>query len=283
MRVVLTPAFRDNPAVYPKLCWSSVLGIEEGKTFHIGPRVINDWIVMYVTKGRLTVRQHDQTFCLGEDEYIFVDLHDRHEYFFDPAIPSEIFWMHMNGDLVRMMAGCIARVSPLPVTGRDPAVLAAVKKSHMLNSPVSVDPWEHAMNLIAVLSRLLDNAHRQSRSARRPDEAEIFRSEVEAALSRCPLSSLTLDTLCAEMHISKYYFSHRFKEVYGVTPMKYVLGRKLARAKILLQNTDLKVHVISAECGFANSGNFSTVFRREVGMTPAEYRARKTAAPPAGE
>ena len=83
---------------------------------------------------------------------------------------------------------------------------------------------------------------------------------------------LSLEELCAEMHMSKYYFCHKFKETMGITVMEYLLKTRLAAAKDILLFTDMAIGEVSEKCGFSSVSYFCQVFRSNTGMTPGEYR-----------
>lgn len=83
---------------------------------------------------------------------------------------------------------------------------------------------------------------------------------------------LTLDLLAEEAHMNKYYLSHTFKAEYGVSPINYMLSRRIEESKYLLAETDLSTSQIAQLLGFSSQSYFSQVFRRSQGVTPTEYR-----------
>ena len=84
--------------------------------------------------------------------------------------------------------------------------------------------------------------------------------------------SLTLEQLAEEAHMNKYYLSHAFKREYGVSPINYMISRRLEESKYLLAETDLSMSQIAHLLGFSSLSYFSQVFRRTQGITPKEYR-----------
>ena len=84
--------------------------------------------------------------------------------------------------------------------------------------------------------------------------------------------SLTLEQLAEEAHMNKYYLSHSFKREYGVSPINYMISKRLEESKYLLAETDLSLSQIGQLLGFSSLSYFSQVFHRTQGITPKEYR-----------
>ena len=87
--------------------------------------------------------------------------------------------------------------------------------------------------------------------------------------------SLTLDQLAEEAHMNKYYLSHAFKREYGVSPINYMISKRLEESKYLLAETDLSLSQIAQLLGFSSLSYFSQVFHRTQGTSPKEYRQQK--------
>jgi len=84
----------------------------------------------------------------------------------------------------------------------------------------------------------------------------------------------SLEELGRAAGLSPNYLAELFKRDVGVPPHRYLLGRRVARAKELLAQTDLPVTEIALELGFASSQHFARVFRRLEGCAPGEHRRR---------
>ena len=85
---------------------------------------------------------------------------------------------------------------------------------------------------------------------------------------------ITLDDLVSLAHFNKSYLVERFKNMWGISPIKYVNLMRLERAKQLLQTTDLSITAIARETGFQSIHYFSRYFKSNEQMTPQQYRAR---------
>src|SRR5690606_2564878 len=69
-------------------------------------------------------------------------------------------------------------------------------------------------------------------------------------------------------------FKRRFTRATGMSPLEYVHALRLEEAKHLLETTGQPVDTIASEVGYGDSSFFSRLFRRKVGLTPAQYRRR---------
>lgn len=84
--------------------------------------------------------------------------------------------------------------------------------------------------------------------------------------------SISLDQLASMTHINKYYLAHAFQKEYNISPINYLLRRRIAESKALLSSTDHSLTQISELVGFSSPSYFSQSFRRLEGMSPIEYR-----------
>lgn len=81
-----------------------------------------------------------------------------------------------------------------------------------------------------------------------------------------------LDALAAKAELSKFHFHRLFKEATGISPAKFQLDARMKEARRRLRETKQSVVTIALDTGFSSPSHFAQVFRREVGMTPSEFR-----------
>ncbi|KAB2661508.1 helix-turn-helix transcriptional regulator [Brucella tritici] len=75
--------------------------------------------------------------------------------------------------------------------------------------------------------------------------------------------------------VSKAHFARAFKLAFGVPPHRYLLSRRIERAKALLRDTDKPVTEIAYATGWTSLGTFGRVFRDITGESPSDLRARE--------
>jgi AraC family transcriptional regulator, arabinose operon regulatory protein len=91
---------------------------------------------------------------------------------------------------------------------------------------------------------------------------------VDQNLSR----TLTVELLAQTVHLQPNYFSVLFRKIIGLSPIQYVIQKRMDKAKMLLTYTDKPLYNIAEELGFADQFRFSKLFKKHVSVTPLAYR-----------
>ncbi len=84
--------------------------------------------------------------------------------------------------------------------------------------------------------------------------------------------NITLSQLSDLVHINKYYLVHTFSREYGVSPISYLISRRLQESKYLLSRTNHSLSQICHLLSFSSPSYISQIFRRVEKMSPLEYR-----------
>ncbi|HEY0815613.1 MAG TPA: helix-turn-helix domain-containing protein [Pseudonocardia sp.] len=104
--------------------------------------------------------------------------------------------------------------------------------------------------------------------------------DIIAAAQQWMLASLTEPLTVAQMaehaNISERSFYRRFTERAGLPPLAWLRDQRIARAKELLEATDLPIEQIASEVGLGTSANFRLHFRRATSLSPREHRRQFT-------
>lgn len=85
---------------------------------------------------------------------------------------------------------------------------------------------------------------------------------------------LSVEDVAREMHLSKYYLCHLFREQTGMTLMQYLYEHRLSVARQQLLFSDAPISAIAQNCGFGSSSHLCTLFKQREGISPREYRRR---------
>lgn len=85
---------------------------------------------------------------------------------------------------------------------------------------------------------------------------------------------ITVSEAAAYVFLSQGYFTRAFRDDTGISPMNYLMKKRIEKACKLLQNNEIKVSAISLQSGFSSPQRFNVAFRKQMGMTPMEYRKK---------
>ena len=94
------------------------------------------------------------------------------------------------------------------------------------------------------------------------------------AIEASPDETWALADLAELVGSSPFHFARAFRAITGTTPHRYVVSARLRRAAALLLETRQRISDIAFDVGFGDLSNFVHTFRREMGVTPREFRRR---------
>lgn len=110
--------------------------------------------------------------------------------------------------------------------------------------------------------------HAGSRCALAPRTMRRLIEYIESRLDE-PLS---LPQLAAQAGLSEYYFCRAFRSGTGLSPHRFIIARRLERARHLIKNSGMSIQEIALASGFCDASQFAVHFRKHVGVNPSMYR-----------
>ena len=88
-------------------------------------------------------------------------------------------------------------------------------------------------------------------------------------------STLRLAELAALARLSDDHFLRSFKTAVGQTPHQYVLARRIARSRELLERSNSPICEVAQATGFKGASHFSAAFKAQVGASPTDWRMQR--------
>jgi AraC family transcriptional regulator len=85
-------------------------------------------------------------------------------------------------------------------------------------------------------------------------------------------SKMDLDELANLAALSRSHFSRAFKRSVGLSPMEYVVVRRVERSKLMISGTTEPLAEVALACGFADQAHLNRRFRDVVGISPGRWR-----------
>ncbi|HZX04730.1 GlxA family transcriptional regulator [Kribbella sp.] len=129
-----------------------------------------------------------------------------------------------------------------------------------------------------VARRMVMPPHREGGQTqyRSEEESEGTRGESLAAVLEWAVERLgdviTVEDLARRGSVSQRTLARRFGEQLGVSPGQWLLAQRIARTRVLLEETELSVEAIAARVGLSSATNLRRRFRAALHTTPSAYR-----------
>jgi transcriptional regulator GlxA family with amidase domain len=94
-------------------------------------------------------------------------------------------------------------------------------------------------------------------------------------MDACSHEDWPIQRLASVSGVSEAHFARSFRQAFGLPPHRYLLTRRIERAKALLRDTDLAITAIAFETGWSSLGTFGRTFADVTGESPGAFRARE--------
>ncbi len=165
--------------------------------------------------------------------------------------------------------------TPHAVAPVDPQVLDAFTRL----LPAADDPVDRRTIAPLVLEEIILRLLRSPAGAALRDAAAVSRSAAKVQRSIQFIRTqfhrpLGIAELASHSAMSPSHYAHSFRDVAGVSPMRYLRGLRLDEARVLLLGGGLRASEVAARVGFESPEHFTREFRRRFGVSPTECQGQ---------
>lgn len=106
------------------------------------------------------------------------------------------------------------------------------------------------------------------------DHGDLAIVEVQRWLHSSLGKRATLEEMAARARTSPRTFLRRFSRATGLNPTDYCQRLKVSHSRKLLETRDISIDEVAQRCGYEDQNSYRKIFKRLIGITPGEYRAR---------
>lgn len=233
-----------------------------------------DYQLLYIATGKahfyfqgketVVPAGHVVLYCPGEEQ----------KYTYYAADAPEVFWVHFTGYDVKNILKYY-HFSPkrhVYYSGTLPEYKWIFQR--MIQELQLCRPLYEEL-LASLLNSLLLLMNRQAEEG--SGCVSGIESEIETAVSYFSShydQKISVEDYARERHISVNYFIRNFKQYMKMTPGQYILSVRMANAQHLLEQSDYNITQIASIVGYDDPLYFSRVFKKQVGISPSQYRRR---------
>ena len=231
----------------------------------------DDWYLLYVISGTLCVKSDRSDLTCTSGNFLIFPPNRPYSYYHDLHEQIECYWIHFSGSDVEKALGQYAfGIFPEVNTITHDVVINA-RYSNIFNTFSQNDKFRDR-ELSILFDRLLLSL------AKRISGAQSTKSALIKSLNYINSNYNTdiyIPALAELENLSLSRYNTVFREVTGTSPSNYIKQLRLSTACEFLLSTDMPINLIGESVGYPNPYFFSKMFKRNIGMSPTEYRRNK--------
>ncbi len=233
-----------------------------------------EYILIYCLEGTGLVKTTSTKFNLSPNTFCILEQGQQHEYVSDSNDPWSIYWVHFSGT----KASYLYKKFILQNFGNP--VFIPFNRNKIKEFDYAIDLFKHgyadqvfeysSMLLHKILGSFIYSSLKSNNNQGREKEDLVLR--LTKFLSENIHLTLTTDEIAREFNRSASTLFNVFKEKKGYSIMQFYRLLKIQKACELINLTNLSIKEISYKLGYQDPLYFSRVFRKNMGISPRDYK-----------
>ncbi|AKE58762.1 AraC family transcriptional regulator [Citrobacter farmeri] len=238
----------------------------------------NETELIYVKKGIVRLIIDSSLYVAHEDDIVVVERGRLHAVTSDVNAPATTYTCALYGfrfqdweeNQLLQSHSC-----PVVAVGQGKEVIKSIFNELSVMLPQSkngltssvCDAFAYALTVL-----FYENFKNAYRSEQGYIKKDVLIKDILVYLNNNYREKITLEQLSKKFRASVSYICHEFTREYHISPINYVIQRRMTEAKFALTNTDYSQAEISWHVGYENVDHFAKLFLRHVGCSPGDYR-----------
>ena len=237
--------------------------------------------LFYVINGQGAFLAEGSEFPVKQNDMVIINPHVQHTEKSLPGAPLNYIVLGIEGlsfsfgRLATARAGVSSQPTPDTVYKHNMSKTNVYSYLNIMLEEITEQQEDYEAVCQNLLEVLLICILRSGSLSVVPDNSRLLNREctqIKNYLDANYSENITLDTLAAITHMNKYYMAHAFTKYIGISPINYLLQKRIQEGKSLLESTTHSIAEISALLGFSSQSYFSQTFKKATGKTPIQHR-----------
>ncbi|WP_245833174.1 AraC family transcriptional regulator [Oceanobacillus timonensis] len=237
------------------------------KKYQVKREELASFLFIYIKEGQFYLQYKGRSFIVPENSFIFLDCQYPHMYKANTN-NTRFDWFHFSGnsskeyfDLLYSKNGCVYELYD------DHILISYMERIIKMMEQDNME--EHLASIY--IQQILYELNQYSNLSNQLMENKI--KQAIAFIEDVFQKDIKLDDIANHVYLSPYYFSRMFKKLMDSSPIQYLINYRVNHAKKLLHHTNLSIEEIAVECGFNSTSHFITTFKKNVNISPKQFRA----------
>lgn len=230
-----------------------------------------DYQLLYIAAGKAWFTFQGSVIEVPAGNMVLYEPHQYQQYAYYLEDKPEVYWVHFTG---KETSGLMEQAGFSPncflytgVSSSYQELFLSIIRELQLPRPCSDELASlHLRQLFLLLKRLKEEGGFQKTEMQKEMEKTVH--FLHENLSK----DFEVEQYAKELHMSTCWFIRSFKTYTGMPPRKYLTSIRIKKARELLESTDYGVGEIGNIIGYDNPLYFSRIFKKQTGISPAEYR-----------
>lgn len=218
-----------------------------------GPTIRNHYLIHYVVGGKGTFCRSGKTYPVRAGEIFVICPGEVHSYTADEKDPWFYIWMGFTGRAAERL-----QTLPAPVCQYPAATFLDVRRAAELSA--TREEFVTA-KIFEMMSVLFENCKQET----------PYEQQVVNFVNTNYMNPITVDSIAQMLNLDRRYLSRMLKKRMGLTVSEYLIQTRLKHGAALLA-AGYSVNQSAAMVGYNDPFNFSKMFKKQYGVSPAQYK-----------
>ena len=232
----------------------------------------NVWHALYYVRsgnGTLTIR--NKTYPLYQGCFYFITPNESVMYHSDKTNPIQYYWIAVYPDFAEEIAGIMGFTEDKPIRpANNPEKIVKTFEHLMAAKTASPETYFATLSAITkILSLEFSNVAYVENTSVHKTFAENVKKQIDLNYTN---PNFHIDAVAQMLYVSHAHMSRIFKEVMGISPVRYLIEVRLNYAAKLLKEPETKIKDLCESCGFGDEAHFMKSFKKKFGVTVNEYK-----------
>lgn len=237
------------------------------------PRGRLDYQIIYVASGKAHFYFNGVEQIISAGNMVIYRPKEEQRYYYYAADHTQVYWVHFTGGNVKNILRKYGIADHMRVLYTGTSLEYKQLFEQMIHE-LTLCKEDYEELLVGYLQHLLILIHRSINNKPR-EKTLLLVSSMDNAVRYFHENynkQICIEEYAAKQHMSVSWFIRNFKEYTDVTPTQYLLSLRISNAQTLLETTNYNVTEISEIVGYNNPLYFSRLFKKQVGMSPSDFR-----------
>lgn len=241
-----------------------------------GPDLRDCYHLHVVRSGCGVLKAKGKTFHPHAGQFFLLKHNEVVEYSADRKDPWSYCWVTFNGSEALQLAeeiGFTEDIYCLDSSVDPDEFFTLIRRMHEEPEMNMINDLRRRGILLEFLALALEATQTEAKKLERRNQKPIddYIRKAEDFI-RYNYATIQVTDVAEFVGFTRSYFCSSFKKKTGMAPQEYLIQTRIARAKTLLANPDLRIMDIAPQVGYEDPLHFSKAFHKCCGMSPKEYR-----------